>query len=107
MSAIHVIHWAATRHFGWSVPEGSGEASVVRHIVAGNVDGTITRIDCYDVSEDWARDVTEDIARACASYYGANTDEGMLPQVRDFIETHGGLALTRGLRVDDRTFAAA
>jgi hypothetical protein len=107
MTAIFVIHWTSERYEGEQLHKDPlGEARVIDSIWSGDVPGTITRIDRYDSDEHTADDITEDIAIAIANRAG-NEGDPIRPELRDFIESHAGLAYARGLRVLDPTFAAA
>ncbi len=111
MPDTYVIHWTlACKRTGrtWDCQSFllGDEAACAREIMRGDEFGAerVRRIDCYDAEEGWARLVSlEDMARAMARIAEAEQPGGgtITREVRDFIETHGSLALARGLIVAD------
>jgi hypothetical protein len=110
VSHIHVIHWSAGPHdreLGYQLHMGWPEGSIVQHILDGQVEGRIERIDWYDVGEDSARDITADVAIACAKRVNAAFfADGSRPsrQVHEFITGACDSAIPEAF---DPTFAAA
>ena len=101
----YVIHWRDKRGIvNKTIPEGSGEASAVRFINGGHIEGVIVQVDAYSTEEDWAHNVTEDVARAIARQ--AEVDGEISPDMYEFVEQFAP-GCQRGLRVWDRTFTAA
>lgn len=110
MSETWVIHWSSQRETGQALIVGD-EAAAARAILGSETfaPDEVTKVERYDTDEHVADDVTEDMARLLAC--GAQDAEwrggdGITPELRDFIERHGGLAWTAGLRVIDTSFAA-
>jgi hypothetical protein len=82
------------------------EQAVVLDLAGGHIPTRhVGGIDFYDTEENFARSVTEDIARALANYLDQQND-GVTPDQRDFIEQWCGLAMARGLPVRELTFSA-
>lgn len=106
MSAQYVIHWSDARWNGQRHYDGPlAEAAVIADIMAGSLDGQVDKVDRYDTDEHTADNITEDIAISIARHYVIG--DLIRPDLADFIEKHAGLQYTRGLRRDERTFAAA
>jgi len=59
-------------------------ATVIRRLIEGQYNNPI-RIVCFNTSEGWARDVTEDIAREIKGWSEKNGEE-LSPGLRDFID---------------------
>jgi hypothetical protein len=93
---------------GWYAVERAAEdmtrAATIRDIKAGQVEDVVAVV-AFNPVEHVADDVTEDIAIAIAD--SLDPGEPISAELRDFIETHAGLDYARGLRVADRSFAAA
>ena len=90
MSQIWVIHSSDRNYISHVLERGDARERVIGDILGGHVDGNIDRIDCYDVDEHTADDVSEDIALELARRVvalGDPPDE----QVRDFIEDQCGV----------------
>jgi hypothetical protein len=111
MSETYAIHWADKRWDGARLIVGNLAACAREILKCDDLDPrTITRIDSYDPDEGWARPVLlDDVARAIVSR--AHTDwlegsGGVQPEVRDFVDEHGGVRLGMALHVIDRAFAA-
>lgn len=107
MSPVYVVHF--TRDERMYDRLMVSEAQVVREILAGDdlPADQIHCIDRYDTDERIADNMTRAVAKAVARHFGAHPEEECSAKVRDFVETHAGLAYSAGLRVADRTFAAA
>jgi hypothetical protein len=84
--------------------EDMTRAATIRDIKAGQVEDVVAVV-AFNPVEHVADDVTEDIAIAIAGSF--DPGEPIPAALRDFIETHAGLDYARGLRVADRSFAAA
>jgi hypothetical protein len=99
---------ARGRAVGWYAVERAAEdmtrAATIRDIKAGQVEDVVAVI-AFNPIEHVADDVTEDIAIAIAG--SLDPGEPISAELRDFIETYAGLDYARGLRVADRSFAAA
>jgi hypothetical protein len=83
--------------------DAASRETTIADIMAGQVAG-VERIFAFNPAEHTVDDVTEEIALEIASRCGADP---IPPALYDFIETHAGLSVARGLAVADRTFAAA
>lgn len=106
MSPIYVVHWSDEKHVGERLLRGAlARQEAIQSIVTGDLPGKIDKVDCYDTDEHVADDVSEDVAIEIAN--AVQPWDTITPQVRDFIEAAAGLDYTRGIRVDDKTFAAA
>ena len=77
--------------------------TTIRDIMSGEVE-CVEKVIAFNPAEHTADDVTADIAVAIARRLDAN--EGVRPELLDFVETHAGLAFTRGLRRAEPAFAA-
>lgn len=73
--------------------------------IAGDPQDVMAVIE-FNAVEGTSRDATSDLAKDIADRAG---DDGhpISPALRDLIETHAGCEHVRGLRVFDKTFAAA
>ena len=96
----HVAGWYAVER----AAEDMTRAATIRDIKAGQVEDVVAVI-AFNPVEHVADDVTEDIAIAIAG--SLDPAEPIPAALRDFIETHAGFDYARGLRVADRSFAAA
>ncbi len=83
--------------------DAASREATIADIMAGQVAG-VEKVFAFNPAEHTADDVTEEIAIEIANRCGANP---IAPALYDFIETHAGLELARGLRVCERSFAAA
>jgi hypothetical protein len=64
--------------------EHSDRETVIRNLKEGQYSNPV-RIVCFNTSEGWARDVTEDIAREIQDW-AASKGEELSPGLRDFID---------------------
>lgn len=83
-------------------------AMLISDMLGGQIEalGFIDRITEVNDDEGTARDVTDDFAIATARYCGLHDIREVSRAVYDFIETHAGPQYARGLRIEDRSFAA-
>jgi hypothetical protein len=81
----------------------SREAAIT-DIMAGQVEG-VEKVFCFNPAEHIADDVTEEIAVEIANRLDPASP--IRPELLDFIAANAGRDYARGLRVEDRTFAAA
>src|SRR5262249_60467945 len=98
------VHQGAALCAGPPSRRGPGGGAGTADILAGRVGG-VEKVFCSNPAEHIADDVTEEIAVEIPN----RLDPGapIRPELRDFIEANAGLDYTRGLAVDDRSFAAA
>ena len=97
------------RGLGFFFAERPLEASTSREaavadIIAGQIEG-VEKVFAFNPAEHIADDVTEEIALEIAGRLDPASP--IRPELRDFLEANAGLAAARGLRIDDRSFAAA
>lgn len=114
MSSTFVIHWSnpKRRIDGQQLLVGD-TAACARAIMAG--DGfdadEVTKVERYDTDEHTADVIPlDEIARTVAREAEREQVEGSggVPvKLWDFIHDHGGSQMVRGLKILDRTFAAA
>jgi hypothetical protein len=76
---------------------GASFAAVVDALLSGQVENVL-RVYAFNPVEGWARDVSEDIARAVATR-AAHEYRAITDSTRDFIEEHAGFASARGLQL--------
>jgi hypothetical protein len=77
--------------------------TTIRDIISGEVAG-VERVIAFNPAEHTADDVTADIAAAIARRLDPR--ESVRAELLDFVETHAGLAFSRGLRRAEPAFAA-
>ena len=83
--------------------DAASRETTITDIMAGQVAG-VEKIFAFNPAEHTADDITEEIAIEIANRCGA---EPITPALHDFIATHAGLNVARGLAIAERTFAAA
>ena len=91
MSETFVVHYSTKAYVGQMSTTGAkAKSRIIDAILGGHAEGSIDKIDCYDIEEGWSRDVTEDMAREIA---GLVMDGNYPPstQVRDLIESVCGI----------------
>lgn len=91
--------WFAERHLA----DACIRETTVQDIKSGQVE-YVAKVFAFNPSEHTCDDVTEEIAVEIAR--SLDPSEPISPELHDFIETHAGLEMARGLRVYDRSFAA-
>jgi hypothetical protein len=103
----HDFHVIEVRHGNESYlretdKAGASFAAVVEDILAGQVENVIG-VYSFNPIEGWARDVSEDVARAVASK-AAREDRAITDSTRAFIQDHAGFAVARGLQLVNKEF---
>jgi len=93
------LAWLAERRLDDSV----SRETTIRDIMSGEVE-CVEKVIAFNCAEHTADDVTADIAIAIARRL--DPAESVRPALLDFIESHAGLAFTRGLRRMEPSFAA-
>jgi hypothetical protein len=102
--AILCVHRGAGFFAERPLEASASREAAIADIMAGQVDG-VEKVFAFNPAEHIADDVTEEIALEIAGRLDPASP--IRPELRDFIEANAGLAAARGMRVDDRTFAAA
>lgn len=104
--AAHVPDCMPRRaYFAERTLEGScSRSQTIEDIIAGQF-GVVAKVFAFNSCEHIADDVTEEIAVEIAN--SLDPAEPISEQLHDFIERNAGQSFVRGLRLADRTFAAA
>jgi hypothetical protein len=92
------LAWFAERRLDDSV----SRETTIRDIMSGEVE-CVEKVIAFNPAEHTADDVTADIAIAIARRL--DPTDSVRPEILDFVESHAGLAFTRGLRRAEPAFA--